>query len=87
MAQVQLFNVPDAKYGEAVCAWVVLKADSTCTETELRDFCTNQIAHYKIPRDVRFVDAMPMTVTGKAQKFVMRAPMMQELELAAERAA
>jgi fatty-acyl-CoA synthase len=78
---VQVFGVPDAKYGEEVCAWVVLKPGVAATEDEIRDFCRDQIAHYKIPRYVRFVPELPMTVTGKAQKFVMRDRMMEELGL------
>jgi len=78
---VQVFGVPDAKYGEEVCAWIVLKAGEASTEDEIRDFCRDQIAHYKVPRYVRFVDELPMTVTGKAQKFVMRERMIEELKL------
>ena len=79
---VQVFGVPDQKYGEEVCAWIVLKPGETATEDEIRDFCREQIAHYKVPRYVRFVDELPMTVTGKAQKFVMRDRMIEELKLA-----
>jgi fatty-acyl-CoA synthase len=79
---VQVFGVPDQKYGEEVCAWVVLKSGQACSESDIRDFCRDQIAHYKIPRYVRFVDELPMTVTGKAQKFVMRERMIEELGLA-----
>jgi fatty-acyl-CoA synthase len=78
---VQVFGVPDAKYGEEVCAWVVLRAGEAMTDDELREFCRGQIAHYKVPRYVRFVDALPMTVTGKVQKFVMRDQMIEELHL------
>ncbi len=80
---VQVFGVPDRKYGEEICAWVVLKAGEQATEDEIRDFCRNQIAHYKVPRYVRFVSEMPMTITGKAQKFVMRQRMVDELGLEA----
>jgi len=79
---VQVFGVPDAKYGEEVCAWIVLRPGETATEAEIREFCREQIAHYKVPRYVRFVDDLPMTVTGKAQKFVMRDRMIEELKLA-----
>jgi len=79
---VQVFGVPDAKFGEELCAWVRLRAGQTMTEEELRDFCRDQIAHYKIPRHVRFVDSFPMTVTGKVQKFVMRERMSRELGVA-----
>ncbi len=78
---VQVFGVPDAKYGEEVCAWVVLRAGEAMSDDELREFCRGQIAHYKVPRYVRFVDALPMTVTGKVQKFVMRDRMIEELHL------
>jgi fatty-acyl-CoA synthase len=79
--QVQVFGVPDAKYGEEICAWIVLKADAAATEDEIKEFCRGQIAHYKVPRYVRFRDELPMTVTGKAQKFRMRDAMAEELGL------
>ena len=82
VAQVQVFGVPDPKYGEEVCAWIVLKPGESATEDEIKTFCKDQIAHYKVPRHVRFVNELPMTVTGKAQKFVMRAKMIEELGLA-----
>jgi fatty-acyl-CoA synthase len=82
VSQVQVFGVPDTKYGEEVAAWIVLKPGETATEDEIRAFCRDQIAHYKVPRYVRFVNELPMTVTGKAQKFVMRAKMVEELGLA-----
>ncbi|MCU0965584.1 MAG: AMP-binding protein [Burkholderiaceae bacterium] len=78
---VQVFGVPDPKYVEEVCAWITLKPGETCTEAEIRDFCREQIAHYKVPRYIRFVDEMPMTITGKVQKFVMRDKMIEELGL------
>ncbi|MDE2370539.1 MAG: AMP-binding protein [Burkholderiales bacterium] len=84
---VQVFGVPDAKYGEEVCAWVVVKPGQTLTEQEVKDFCKEQIAHYKVPRYVRFVDEMPMTVTGKVQKFQMRDRMIAELGLTVARTA
>jgi len=79
IAQVQVFGVPDKRYGEEVAAWIVLKPGESATEDEIRDFCRDQIAHYKVPRHVRFVPELPMTVTGKAQKFVMRQQMLEEL--------
>jgi len=85
--QVQVFGVPDPKYGEEVAAWIILRPGQTACEEEIREFCRGQIAHYKIPRYVRFVDELPMTVTGKAQKFVMREKMMAELGLAEQRTA
>ena len=78
---VQVFGVPDPKYVEEICAWIVLNGGETATEDEIKDFCKGQIAHYKVPRYVRFVDEFPMTVTGKAQKFVMRDTMIEELNL------
>ncbi|NML18573.1 AMP-binding protein [Azohydromonas caseinilytica] len=84
---VQVFGVPDAKYGEEVCAWIVLKPGESATEDEIRDFCREQIAHYKIPRYIRFVSEMPMTITGKVQKFVMRERMVEELKLSEARTA
>ncbi len=81
--EAQVFGVPDAKLGEEVCAWILLKPGSSATEDEIKDFCRGQIAHYKVPRYVRFVTDLPKTVTGKAQKFVMREAMMKELGLVA----
>jgi fatty-acyl-CoA synthase len=87
VAQVQVFGVPDTRYGEEVAAWIVLKPGVSCTEDEIKAFCKDQIAHYKVPRYVRFVNELPMTVTGKAQKFVMRAHMIEELGLSVARTA
>ncbi|MCW5772089.1 MAG: AMP-binding protein [Rhodospirillaceae bacterium] len=84
---VQVIGVPDPKYGEEICAWVKLRPGEAATEEEIRAFCKGQIAHYKIPRYIRFVDAFPMTVTGKIQKFVMREQTMNELGLRAEKTA
>jgi fatty-acyl-CoA synthase len=78
---VQVIGVPDVKYGEELCAWVKLKAGMTATPVEIQEFCKGQIAHYKIPRYIKFVDGFPMTVTGKVQKFMMREQMAQELQL------
>ena len=83
--EVQVFGVPDPKYGEELCAWIILKPGERADEEEIREFCRGQIAHYKIPRYVRFVDSLPMTVTGKAQKFVMRDRMIEELDLSPAR--
>ncbi len=77
--QAQVIGVPDPKYGEEVCAWIKLHAGESATEQEIRAFCEGKIAHFKIPRYIRFVDAFPMTVTGKVQKFVMREQMTAEL--------
>jgi len=83
VAAVQVFGVPDARYGEELVAWIILRSGQACTDDEIRDFCRDQIAHYKVPRYIRFVDTLPVTVTGKAQKFLMREAMMRELGLTA----
>ena len=72
IADVQVIGVPDERYGEEVCAWVVLRAGEELDENGLREFCSGMIARHKIPRYVRLVDGFPMTVTGKIQKFKMR---------------
>ncbi|RFB80603.1 AMP-binding protein [Methylovirgula sp. 4M-Z18] len=77
---VQVFGIPDAKFGEQLCAWII-PSDATLTQEDVVAFCTGEIAHYKIPKIIRFVDAFPMTVTGKIQKFVMRQKMIEELAL------
>ncbi len=84
---VQVIGVPDRKYGEELCAWVRLKQGESATDAEIRAVCQGQIAHYKIPRYVKFVDGFPMTVTGKIQKYVMREESIRELGLALERTA
>jgi fatty-acyl-CoA synthase len=84
---VQVFGVPDPKYGEEVCAWVVPRRGHTLAELEVRDFCKGQIAHYKVPRYVRIVEEFPLTATGKAQKFEMRKAMIALLGLQEQRTA
>jgi fatty-acyl-CoA synthase len=84
---VQVFGVADAKYGEELCAWVRLRAGEALTEAEVQAFCQGQIAHQKIPRYVRFVDAFPTTVTGKVQKYKMREAMEAELGVKAAKTA
>jgi len=79
IAEVQVFGVPDEKMGEEICAWVQLYPREDMTEDELKTYCKDKIAHFKVPRHVRFVDEYPMTVTGKIQKFIMREQMQQEL--------
>jgi fatty-acyl-CoA synthase len=79
--EVQVFGVPDERYGEELCAWIVTQAGETITVEEIRAFCEGQIAHYKIPRYVSQRAELPMTVTGKPQKFLMREAMMGELGL------
>jgi fatty-acyl-CoA synthase len=78
---VQVVGVPDAKYGEELCAWVKVRAGSELTEEDVRAFCVGKIAHYKVPRYVRFTQDFPMTVTGKVQKFKMRETSVAELGL------
>lgn len=78
---VQVFGVPDERYGEELCAWVKVRAGESLTVEDVKAFCQGQIAHYKIPRHVRFVEEFPMTVTGKMQKFLMREQMVAELGL------
>ena len=79
---VQVVGVPDARYGEELYAAVIGKPGVEVTEDELREFCRGQIAHYKVPRYVRLVDAFPMTITGKVQKYKMRAQAVEMLGLA-----
>ena len=81
VADVQVLGVPDPKYGEELLAAVRLRPGATTTEDELREFCRGRVAHYKVPRYVRFVDEFPMTVTGKVQKFKMREQAVSELGL------
>jgi fatty-acyl-CoA synthase len=78
---VAVVGVPDAKYGEELCAWIRLRAGAEMAQADVAAFCRGQIAHYKIPRYVRFVPAFPMTVTGKIQKFEIRRAMIEELGL------
>jgi len=84
---VQVVGLPDLKYGEELCAWVKLKPGTAATAEEIQSFCKGQIAHYKIPRYIKFVDAFPMTVTGKVQKFLMREEMIKELGLSQQKTA
>jgi len=84
---VQVIGVPDEKYGEELCAWIVLKPGESLEAEAVREFCRGQIAHYKIPRHIRFVEAFPTTVTGKVQKFAMREAMIAELDLVLEKTA
>jgi fatty-acyl-CoA synthase len=78
---VQVIGVPDAKYGEELCAWVKLRPGAELSLEDLRAYCTGKIAHYKIPRYLRISDDFPMTVTGKVQKFKMREVSVAELDL------
>ena len=84
---VQVVGLPDLKYGEELCAWIVVKPGQQMTEDELRAFCKGKIAHYKVPRYIKFVAEFPMTVTGKIQKFKIREAMVQELGLSERKTA
>ncbi|MFN0028431.1 MAG: AMP-binding protein [Acidimicrobiales bacterium] len=81
VADVQVIGVPDARFGEEIMAWIRLREGALATEEEIKAFCRGQIAHYKVPRYVKFVDEFPMTVTGKVQKFLMRDAAKTELGL------
>jgi fatty-acyl-CoA synthase len=81
---VAVVGVPDPKYGEEVCACIRLRPDMTASEGEIREFCRNRIAHYKVPRYVRFVESFPLTISGKVQKYLMREHMRTELKLTEE---
>ena len=81
IADVQVIGVPSEKYGEEVMAWVKIKSDRSVSVNELIDFCSNQIAHYKIPKYWKFTDGFPMTVTGKIRKVEMRETAIEELGL------
>ena len=79
--EVQVFGVSDEKFGEQVCAWIQAHEGEELTEDNVRSFCKSNIAHFKVPHYIRFVESYPMTVTGKIQKFKMRESMEQELGL------
>ncbi|WP_028603953.1 AMP-binding protein [Ottowia thiooxydans] len=87
ISDAQVIGVPDSKYGEELCAWIILKSGQQATTEEIRAFCQGKIAHYKVPRYIRFVDSFPMTITGKIQKFVMRDLTKHELNLQENRTA
>jgi fatty-acyl-CoA synthase len=81
VSDIQVYGVPDRKYGEQVMASIILKKGMEMTEDEVREFCNGKIANYKIPKYVRFVDSYPMTASGKIQKFKMRDMAIKELAL------
>jgi fatty-acyl-CoA synthase len=85
--QAAVVGLPDPKYGEELCAWIKLKSGQTVTADEIRAFCRAQLAHFKVPRYVKFVEAFPQTVTGKIQKFRIRELMKEELGLAEQKTA
>jgi fatty-acyl-CoA synthase len=82
VAQAQVFGIPDERLGEVVCAWIVAAEGAGVTPEDIRAFCKENIAHYKVPLHVRVKPELPMTVTGKPQKFVMRDEMIAELAAA-----
>jgi fatty-acyl-CoA synthase len=84
---VQVIGVPDTRYGEELCAWIVPKPGASVTAEEVQAFCKGQIAHYKIPKHIKFVEGFPTTVTGKVQKYAMREAMIAELNLVVEKTA
>ena len=79
ISEVQVFGIPDKKYGEVVCAWVQARESSSLTPDEVQDYCQGQITHFKIPKHIKIVAEFPMTVTGKMQKFIMRDQYAEEL--------
>ncbi len=84
---VQVVGLPDSRFGEELCAWVIVKTGQPLSEDELRAYCKGKIAHYKVPRYIQFVDAFPMTVTGKIQKFKIREAMIESLKLSIDKTA
>ena len=83
IADVQVVGLPDPVFGEEICAWIRLRPGESCDEEDVRAYCRGRIAHYKIPRYIRFVDEFPLTVSGKVQKFIIREVMIRDLNLAA----
>jgi fatty-acyl-CoA synthase len=77
----QAFGVPDQKFGEQLCVWIRRRAGATLTANDVRDYCRDRLAHFKVPAYVKFVDEFPMTVTGKVRKVEMREKMREELGL------
>ena len=78
VAEVHVTGLPDARLGEIVLAWIRLKPAHECTQEEIRDYCRGEIAHFKIPELIRFVESYPTTVSGKIQKFRIREIEMEE---------
>jgi fatty-acyl-CoA synthase len=81
IADVQVIGVPDEKYGEELCAWILPRAGVDLDEDAVRDYCRERLAHFKVPRHILFVDEFPMTITGKVQKFKMRELSVERLGL------
>ena len=86
ISQAAVFGLPDPKYGEELCAWVLHHGKSLTSE-EVRAYCRQSLAHYKVPRYIKFVSEFPTTVSGKLQKFKMREQMCQELKLEEQKTA
>jgi fatty-acyl-CoA synthase len=84
---VQVVGLPDQRFGEELCAWIIAKPGQSLTHEEVREFCKGKIAHYKVPKYMKFVTEFPMTVTGKIQKFKIRELMKQELGISEEKTA
>jgi len=84
IADVQVVGVPDPRMGEELCAWIRLVPHGSADEEDILAFCRGRISHHKIPRYIRFVDEFPLTVSGKVQKFLIRARMIEELGLTIE---
>ena len=78
---VQIVGIPDERYGEVLAAWIIPKEPGCLTEEEVREFCSEHIAHYKVPAYYRFVTEYPMTITGKIQKYKIIEQMKEELGL------
>jgi fatty-acyl-CoA synthase len=81
---VAVVGVPDARYGEAVCACIRIREGAALSVEDVQAFCREQIAHYKVPHYVRFVDSFPLTVTGKVQKYLIREQLCRDLKLTEE---
>ena len=81
ISDVQVIGVPDLKYGEELMAWIKLKQGASVTPDEIKEFCKGRIAHFKVPKYIKFVGDFPMTVTGKIQKYKMREESIKELGL------
>jgi len=81
ITDVQVVGVPDLRYGEELCAFVILREGASATPEVLQEWCRGRIAHYKVPRYVQIVSSFPMTVTGKVQKFKLREQAIEELDL------
>jgi fatty-acyl-CoA synthase len=80
IVDVQVFGVPDEKYGEEIAAWIILRSNSSVTPDMIQEFCSGQISHQKMPKYVKFVNVFPMTVTGKIKKFRIRELFLEELQ-------